>query len=214
VRPRTGAIVLALTYQSKVRNRVYVRKFDHEEARLRHKYLDETYPQLAERYGVSESAIEHVINDTPERRERLKRNRHAWYIREGWKVQYDHCECGRWKRKVSATCRACYLREKFAEQVVAGRLLCLKCREYKDPDEFPRSRHRKAEHRFGLDSWCRDCSSKARNEHRHRRRIPCVRCGRPRSHPHDRGNKGDAHSDSGLCKDCFIEVHLVGRSPG
>lgn len=143
-------------------NRVYQRRFDHDEAQeLRAQGW--SYPLLADRFGVSVAAVYRICN--PEFEER-QRKRHAAWLRK----KRHPCSggCGRlvWMHGTtrSGYCPRCVKALDVAADVRESELRCTKCRRWKPDEEFPR--YKGVHARRGRNGWCRSCCAAARREHR------------------------------------------------
>lgn len=153
---------MSLVTVSTKRDRVYRRAFDHEEAIALH--ADGwTYPALAERFGVSETAISRVCN--PNTRERMQRLSNQW----AWK-QRKPCRggCGRlvWMTARARTgfCAECWAERLNEPNVREDELRCTNCGEWKRDAEFGGSKA--AKNRRFRRGWCRACETKSRRAHR------------------------------------------------
>lgn len=153
---------MALTTHSKVRNRVYHRRFDHEEAqRLRAEGW--TWVELSRHFGVTANAIQRVC--LPHVREKMdaQTKKHLLKLRKPCKGG-----CGKlvWmnNKERSGYCPRC-IRSKFNADVGDGILRCTRCREWKTDSEFPT--YHGVHVRRGRSPECRVCSSQRRREHRH-----------------------------------------------
>lgn len=78
---------------------------------------------------------------------------------------------------------------------------CRVCKQWKGASEFPSDR--KSSRGYHRD--CRECGKNLRQSHRDRRKVPCVRCGKPRTHPRDAGSQ----RDTGLCRACWHETRIA-----
>lgn len=154
---------MSMVTVSTKRDRIYTRAFDHEEAR-RLREDGWTYPALAERYGVSATALQRVCN--PRVRERMDARSNDW-IREHMRAP---ClgGCGRlvWLQTPgrSGYCPTCVGKRKAAVNVREGELRCTRCGEWKADAEFGT---KKRKTRRGRRTWCRPCEAAARRAHRH-----------------------------------------------
>lgn len=143
-------------------DRVYRRAFDHEEA-LALRADGWTYPALAERFGVSVTAIKRVCD--PNLRERMRRNINQWH-----RDQRQPClgGCGRlvWMTTPTRTgyCADCRTERLNAPNVRDGELRCTNCGEWKPDAEF--TGDKAAKHRRFRRGWCRACETKARRAYR------------------------------------------------
>lgn len=177
--------------------RVYERKFAWDEARrLSGEGLSDA--QIAAQLGVSATAVYRVVK--PGARERINAKSMAW------KMGGTCPDCGKTgvsRQALDKPHRCVECAQKVqATSVRDSELLCFVCREWKPDSEFPYNRNVRGRPRRYRHTLCRGCQAGARRRARHRRRVPCVSCGQPRSHPDDRGGKGRLHSDTGLCSAC------------
>jgi hypothetical protein len=172
-----------------VSRRVYVTKFDHDEARARHA-AGEKIGTLAREYGVAWASVGRVVD--PAFRAKFDGASYAW-IRAG--VCPD---CGgpatRLGKSRQHRCMECSAKA-LATTARDGELQCSHCHEWKPDASFPRDRSHKIGRR-GRHASCRACQAELRRRSRHARRVPCVNCGGPASHP------DDSRGRTGLCFDC------------
>lgn len=146
--------------------RVYVRKFDWDEARRLH--ADGwTYGRIGKRFGVSYAAVRRVCD--PEFGARLDAHSRE-HIMSG-----VCCDCGRtgvsrYGRAGRPRCQDCAARAR-ATTVGAATLLCTTCRRWKADGEFPSCRTEGA--RRGRHSQCRTCQTDAKRRYREKNRQPC-----------------------------------------
>jgi hypothetical protein len=174
---------VSLTYQSKLRDRVYVRKFDHEDARRRHQ-AGESISSLAQEYGVSHNAVLLVVSD------QARATRRAY---EEWQKTAGRCRrCGAPMHIVSfyrgsRFCRDCAL-DNLATSVGDGVLRCTTCREWKPDEDFPRNR-REPKRRRGRHHQCRACCTRRRQEYREKNKVPCIGCGTLVLRPSEKGRR-------------------------
>ena len=192
---------MSLTYRSPFRNRVYQRKFDHEQAKRRYA-AGERIADLAREYGVSPAAVVFAVDARAAAR---NRNAVAEYHRRGNPSQYWACpECGARARK-GHHCRACFDASRCGDAVnERGELLCLRCREYKPVSEFS-FRAESARRGFRIPR-CRACETRARQNYRERHKVPCAICGAPALPPNEKRPNG---TDYPRCRPCFY----AGRIP-
>ncbi len=205
--------VVALTVYSPARNRVYVRRFDHEEATARYA-AGETVKELAASYGVTPNAVYRAI--TPGYKEREQATAKRW--RTGL------CErCGGPAMRLIAGKK---------EHNPDGRVLCLRCRGRErrkrlrvDPStntyklECGRCKHWKTVAEFGErvrkalangeapKYVCTACATTARQTYRNRHRVPCDRCGKPCLPPSEKGSRC-VRTDRNMCLSCYRETEL------
>lgn len=139
--------------------RVYERRFDHDEA-LRRKTAGESVASLAREYGVTENAVWQAIS--PATKESNRRAMAALRAR-------GRCErCGGWKNGATKAkhCKRCSadLRITTATETT---LQCISCKEFKPDNDFPFSRS-VAEFRRGRHTECRVCQTISRRKRRHK----------------------------------------------
>lgn len=170
--------------------RVYQRKFDHDEARVRHA-AGESIRSLARNYGVSEAAVGRVVNPGTNARMRLISRAN---------IMSGTCErCGvQGITKTSRWCRTCWALEKN-ESVRPGELLCSRCSTWKLDDEFYRNRMERF--RRGRHRLCKTCNNKARRDYRMRMKVPCPGCGQPTSPV----GSSDRRTSIGFCRKCQLD---------
>jgi hypothetical protein len=191
---------MSMVTHSRKRNRAYLRKFDHDEARKRHA-SGESVAALAREYGVTWSAVQRVVD--PITRERAALSSAARFARHGNRSQYWPCpECGGRARK-GHLCRRCHLarlrggRDLFDKD---GRMLCTRCGEYRPADEFGWRSHTKAPDRGFRRSTCRRCETQIRRAYRERCKVPCVVCGAPALPPEEKRTRGAGFA---RCRACY-----------
>lgn len=183
-------------YESPYRNRVYKRKFDHDEARRR--WLNgETLTALANDYAVTLTAVKRAVDVTT--CVRMDLNTKAYYDRNGGnKSNYDTCSCGNPKRKGAKQCASCYNATLPQQISPDGLLWCPVCKTHRPTTEFPFDP--KVPSRNFRRRYCRSCDTKARQDYRERHKVPCVYCGAPALPESEKGKRG--HSDP-RCRDCW-----------
>lgn len=177
------------------------RKFDHDKARAR-RAAGESVASLAERYGVTETAIRVAVDA----RARLRY--------EMYQAQRQRSVCGEcgdpcsWNpsQQEAPRCRACHAKAR-ATTVRFDGLLCLACREWKWDSEFPWSRAEP--HRRGRHNSCRACQTKLRRDYRNRHKVPCVRCGAPALPPSE---KSATSTDFARCRPCYEADRKAARA--
>ncbi len=142
--------------------RVYVRKFDWDEARRRHA-AGESYAALAREYGVSNSAVQLACKDYLRARDQARAS--AWQSNGVCPV------CGGRASRNRTTgqhrCMRC-ASVAAATSVRDGELRCGTCREWKPDDDFSRSASDSA--RRERNGTCRACGTVAKREYRARNR--------------------------------------------
>lgn len=196
---------------SPTKNRFYVRRFDHEEAR-RLRSEGATIRELADRYGVTQAAIHRAT--TPGAMERD--------LEAGRRHRASTCEeCGGYAMKITGgkaqhnvdgrilcvTCRGRNRRERYRFDadgaLIAVRCTSLDCangERWQPPQNFPKGRPAQDLRDGGIHNCCRSCQTRMRQAFRERRKIPCVQCGKPRL---PAGEKGPRQQDTGLCLACY-----------
>lgn len=182
---------MSMVTVSAKRNRVYARKFDHEEAKRLHE-RGMSIAAIAEKLGASHSGVKRVVD--PVYRELLAARTRS-YVRSG------SCpDCGTqttYHRDGDSRCVKCAakLRSKVDEE--QGLAYCPKCKQWLPVEDFPRASSRAAR---GLHGECRACGSARRRDYRERRKVPCVQCGAPCLPASEKGARG---RDTGLCRACW-----------
>ncbi len=140
--------------------RTYERKFDWDEAkRLQAGGLN--YTQIAERLGVTRSAVYRALNDAFRKRQE-----------DGVKRWQSNGTCPNCGNRASRTggigqhlCMACS-HDLMATTVRPDELQCMTCREWKQDTGFPHDRNRRA--RRQRHNQCRACLTQAKREWRAR----------------------------------------------
>lgn len=198
---------MSLTNYVASKNRVYVRKFDHDEARARYA-AGETIRALADGYGVTWNAVQRVV----------KPESYAAHLEASRRWRTGTCEMcsGPAQRLVTGkkqhntdgrvlcvTCRA-KTRRKQIRLGADGEILveCWSCRTWKPVTEFgPRVTRRLINDKaLGRTACCRACETAARRDYRERHKVPCERCGQPCLPPSEKGNRA---SHRALCRSCY-----------
>jgi hypothetical protein len=174
--------------------RVYTRKFDWEEARRLHAG-GLSYQKIADRFGVSATAVMFACDD------RARERMHA-YVSE-WQRQGVCVDCGGQCSRKFARCVACASALR-ATTVGDGVLRCVNCREWKPDDEFPMGQNRTALRR-GRHNNCRACQTVLRRAYRDRNKVPCANgCGTMVLAPNEQAasarKKGSVAT--GMCRKC------------
>lgn len=143
--------------------RVYVRKFDWDEARARYA-AGEPVNTLAAEYGVTRQAVYRVVTPGCIERE-------AAYSRE--RQRRGRCnDCGgpmnlMSRSRGSTRCVACAAAARVTS-VRDGEIRCFSCHAWKPDDDFPRSASQRHLVRRGRHSFCRACQTIKKREYRHR----------------------------------------------
>lgn len=173
---------MSLVTVSEKRNRVYRRAFDHEEAQAL-RADGWTYPALAERFGVSVTAVARVCD--PEVRARMDAAAKGWLAENRRRPCRGGCGCLVWLQNKGRTgyCPSCFAELRAAAGVREGELRCSKCGGWKPDAEFGRAKRKT---RRGRRLWCRACESAARRARRH------ANPERERKYERDRKRKGKA----------------------
>lgn len=160
------------------KNRIYHRRFDHEEA-LARRAAGESVAELAAEYGVTTTAIYKI---TPEAKARDLRRHREWRWRD------SSCEvCGKPAMRVvqgkavnnpdgRCLCRRCRADEKrerlrFDELGELGAVRCsnLDCangQRWQQPENFPRGTRHREVREGGIHSQCRACGTRAKRLYR------------------------------------------------
>jgi hypothetical protein len=155
---------MALVTVSEKRNRVYERKFDHDQARAMRK-AGMSLTALAEHFGVSATSIQRACD--PEFRKRMDK-RTLKYMRERRvPCKTLGCETLVWTthKDGSGYCQDCEIARRTAADERPGELRCTKCGEWKPDEDF---RLRRTQTRRGRKSQCRACENATRNDYRRR----------------------------------------------
>ena len=199
--------------------RRYPRAFNHDQARALYGQ-GISMRRLAVHFGVSDAAVLRVVN--PDVRERMSRAANA-------KIMSGTCDhCGgptvldRYRngdpgdgKLLCKTCRGRERRTRYRldELGQLAAVHCSACDTWQPPEEFGPSAVAKWLAGERPRSECRTCQTASRTAYRNRRRVPCTRCGKPRTHPDELGNERRKKRDTGLCEDCFKAEYLIGH-PG
>jgi hypothetical protein len=193
------------------RGRIYVRRFDHEEAAEWHR-AGMSIRDLADHYGVTYEAVRVVVTAGEKRRsvERQKR----------WRtITCEHCGGPAMKltggkkvhnpdgRILCGRCRSDVLRERLRFDEL-GNLAAVRCSSldcahgsrWQAPENFSRGQRHREVRKGGIHGQCRDCQTRARRLYRRSRMVPCEGCGQPTS---PRGKEG-RRTDTQLCNRCII----------
>ncbi len=170
------------------------RIFDHDEARERYA-SGESGPRLAEAFGVSTTRIYQVVN--AEYGARAAKRAAEWQ-------RHGVCpDCGgpstRHGVNLNLRCRACHYKH-ASTTVMPHSLKCVVCHVFKLDEDFPFNRFEK--HRRDRHTVCRACQAAVRQKSRIARMVPCISCGKPRTHPKDAGARS---ANTGLCRACYQE---------
>jgi hypothetical protein len=137
------------------------RRFPHEEAQALHAQ-GMSVRKIADRFGVTETAIRRVCN--PSIRARMDAAALRWMRENKREPCLGGCGALVWTAVAQRTgyCPACW---QAADGVREDGLLCRKCDEWKPDDEFGRGASAPKARR-GHRSWCRVCDALARRAHR------------------------------------------------
>lgn len=189
------------------RNRLYCRKFNHEDARRRYA-AGETLAGIARALGVSERAVKIAVDEKTRIRDYERTL--AW-------MRAGVCpDCGQPATRFSKTrqlrCQECASKRRRRSVRVDGEgnlvaIRCFDCGEWLGQELFSPSRWKLSLARKGSRT-CRACESRRRREYREHRKVPCVSCGQPCLPV---GEKGARHLDSGLCRACYVAAKKHGR---
>ncbi len=170
------------------RGRVYVRRFDHEEA-ARRIANGEKASALAAEYGVTSKAIHlAVAARDPERREATNEYHRRWRTTvcedcggPAMKLVGGKREKNRDGRILCNTCRGKEKRE-GVEVDADGRVLrvrCVTCKAWQEPGVFCRGVRYRDLRDGGFHNECRPCGTARRIRYRDEHRVPCESCGTP-----------------------------------
>lgn len=188
------------------------RRFDYDAARARHA-AGESAKDLAAEFGVTTSAIYRVTQ--PGRIEREVAYNRRW--------RTGRCEdCGGPAMRLVGgkrghnidgriLCRACRGKdrcERLRFHHGTGRLLEVRCssldcangERWQPPENFPAGVRFKDVRPGGIHNLCRACNTRARQQYREKRKIPCVRCGELCLPANERGAR---RNPTGLCRRCW-----------
>lgn len=155
---------MTFTYVSPKRpGRVYVRRFDYDEAQRRYD-AGESIRTLADAYGVTYESVRRVVTESgrtvrPLQNERAKGA--GACDRCGGPMNAHSRISG------SRLCRSC-ASEDLVTTVRADSLRCVTCKEWKPDRAFPHDRQRP--HRRGRHNQCTACQTKAKRAYRKRQR--------------------------------------------
>jgi len=168
---------VTLEYRSSRRNRVYQRKFDHDQARGMYATGAISQRELAEHFGVSVSAVARVVSEEA-------REYRARYYREV-RTLTECVDCGGPAYRDPSTpgearCRRCsnlLKRSRFRYDDL-GQLAAVRCNlrncangeRWQPPENFPRGMHYKDVRPGGIHTSCRACNTRSRRERRARGR--------------------------------------------
>lgn len=166
---------MSFTNYSEKRNRVYVRKFDHEDARVRFA-AGETLSELAHAFGVTAQAVKFVVDD--------EYNARWLAYHDEWQRSGVCRQCGKTgitnraaRDGGGARCRECAGLE-AATSVRDDTLRCVRCRLWKPDEDFPMNQS-VAKARRKRHQCCRVCQTEIKREYRERTSAPCSHgCGR------------------------------------
>lgn len=196
---------MSLEYQSTFRNRVYKRKFDHDEARKRW-LKGETVADLAREYNVSYAAVARAVDWRVRVRMDATTREYMSNPENLERLNYDVCACGNRKRNISEKCRDCYLADRATQINENGDLWCYDCKNYRPSAEFPFVAASPSRNFKG--GQCRGCATKARQSYRERHKLPCVGCGSPALPPNEKRTRG---SGVPRCRTCFYKDQAAAR---
>lgn len=169
----------ALEVFSAKRNRVYVRKFDHDAARVRHA-AGEKIADLASEYGVTTSAVYLIV--TPGARERQVAAARRYHTAVCERCGGRACALvgGKLKnnpdgRLLCVHCRGIVRRENvsLAADGTVLRLWCSTCRSWKPPAAFGRGTLYRDLRDGGFHKTCRSCLTVLKRDWRDRNKVPC-----------------------------------------
>lgn len=177
-----------------MRNRVYVRKFDWDEARS---LYEQGVPKgvIARHLGVTSAAIHYAVDPAVLERMRV----HSIEYQKSGRCIDCGGPCSRNPSYGEHRCVSCagILRR---TSVRPTELRCFGCKEWKPDRAFPRSRSEK--HRRGRHGFCTPCGTAARRAWRERNKRPCANgC----------GNLVGDDAATGLCRSCWSEMNAERR---
>lgn len=145
--------------RSEKRDRLYVRRFDHDEARRLH-LAGASVQALADQYGVTAHAVRRVVDARVRARDYARKKK---WLREN-KVPCVDCGAPIWRTAPNSRCRTCSYRRRVAADVRDGELRCSKCRQWKPDEAFPT--YAASPTRRGRKAQCRECSNEVRRAYR------------------------------------------------
>lgn len=141
--------------------RVYVRKFDWDEARRRHA-AGEPLKWIARDIGVSVAAVWRVVDER--HRARMNARASAFQV-----IGTGTCvDCGGGCTRYRVRCPRCAAIAR-ATTVRETELQCTRCREWKSDDAFPHNRAGSRARR-GRHDACRSCQTTIKREYRRKHR--------------------------------------------
>ena len=194
------------------RKRVYVRRFDHDEARGRYATGAETISDLAREYGVSYNAVRNAV--IPGVLEQQKQYQRMWRVTPcescgapTSKATFRRSRLGWDGRLLCKTCRSQLQRTRlrFDEfgQLAAVRCLTKDCangQQWQPPENFPRGTRYRDVRKGGIHDHCRTCQTRMRRNYRNRHKVPCRACGTPILGESE-SRRGSKYT--GLCLSCW-----------
>lgn len=154
---------MSMVTKSTKRNRVYQRRFDHEEAQRRFA-AGERLTSLAREFGVSTAAVRRVV--VPGQRERMYRQSR---VKQMSGVCVDCGKTGIAKR--AKRCMDCSATHRL-KTVRPTTLRCSICKEWLEDTAFRKGETCSESRRF-RSRTCRECDSRARTEYRERNKVLC-----------------------------------------
>lgn len=180
------------------------RRFDHERACELFATGEWTLTALAQRYGVTPTAVKLVVDPVARARGAA---RTALWRREG---QCPSCgvQTTRQSKRASRRCRACFSkarRKKLKLTVDQGlAVTCGHCGEMKPLTEYgPRVSRALAAGRAPAGYRCRACDTAARRAYRDSVKVPCRNCGGPCLPQNETGATARGLNPTGLCLTCY-----------
>lgn len=161
------------------------------------------YREIAELLEVSHSSVAYWANE--ENRKRQAKNARK---RKPWLGKCVDCGGPATKKRSKAyrddrplVCWECFNKRR-CQSARETTLHCKYCDRWLPDEDFAADLRNIS--RRGRGYPCRECQKKYRRERYVARMVPCVRCGKMRTHPLDSGRgRANLNSPTGLCKECY-----------
>lgn len=164
---------------------------------------DWSYPALAERYGVTITAVRRVCDREFRLKLEAKTTKYA--------MSGVCANCGKPRSKYHThptsgdLCRECWAESKQTRFLLdaAGEVVevrCGSCKEWKAVDQFSHSTGASR----GLRGTCRSCDTAKRQNYRERHKEPCVDCGSPALPPSEKKSGAGRGADFPRCWPCYL----------